>query len=39
MIYFETFVHYIAEFIDNILPQLTKLIHNHNIEIELNKLG
>ena len=26
------------EFTNNILPQLTKLIHNHNIEIELNKL-
>lgn len=26
------------EFTNNILPKLTKLIHNHNMEIELNKL-
>lgn len=27
-----------GEFTNNILPKLTKLIHNHNMEIELNKL-
>lgn len=27
-----------GEFTNNVLPKLTKLIHNHNMEIELNKL-